>query len=361
MVNAFIGPPGRGDAILTADLQYDLPPELIAQRPLECRDAARLLVLHRDSGRVEHRVFTDVCDYLSPTDCLILNRSRVVPARFTVHRSTGGRIPGLFLREESPGAWRVLLTGAGRLREGERLTFADGRWSMTWLRHHERGECDVRIDPPDPAAVVLEAVGAMPLPPYIRRAESNDELDRLDHEQYQTVYAKEAGSVAAPTAGLHFTSDLLSEIRAAGTRLAEVILHVGLGTFQSIESNDLRDHKMHSEWYEIDAAQASTISSIRPAGGRIIAVGTTSVRVLETIAAQERGIHASSGWTNILIYPPYRFRAVDALITNFHLPGSTLLALVMAFAGRELTLAAYEAAIAGRYRFFSYGDAMMIL
>lgn len=358
---AFIGPSGRGDAIRTADLHYDLPPDLIAQRPLECRDAARLLVLHRDSGRIEHRSFADVDAYLRPADCLVLNRSRVVPARFVAWRTTGGRIPGLFLKEDSPGAWRVLLTGAGRLRGGEKLTIAGGPWVLTCVRHLERGECEVRIEPPDPAHRVLEAVGSMPLPPYIRREGDDAELARLDHEQYQTVYARESGSVAAPTAGLHFTTELLARIAAAGTRVADVVLHVGLGTFQPVEAEDLRDHTMHREWFELDAGNAGTIAATRSAGGRIVAVGTTSVRVLETIVKDGRPLAPRSGWTDILIYPPYEFHAVDALITNFHLPGSTLLALAMAFAGRERILTAYREAIRERYRFFSYGDAMLIL
>lgn len=338
-----------------------MPPELVAQRPLECRDAARLLVLHRESGRIEHRIFTDLTEYIAPSDCLVLNRSRVIPARFVLRRETGGRVPGLFLREASPGIWRVLLTGAGRLHEGERLLMEQGDWKVIWLRHIERGECEVRIDPPDSPPTVLDSVGTMPLPPYIRRESQHSEFDALDREQYQTVYAREAGSVAAPTAGLHFTRDLLTRIQAGGTGIAEVVLHVGLGTFQPIEVDDLRDHRMHREWYELDDANAAMIRDAAARNGRVIAVGTTSVRVLETIAAEDGPIGPTSGWTDILIYPPYRFHTVEALVTNFHLPGSTLLALVMAFAGRELTLRAYQTAIAERYRFFSYGDAMLII
>lgn len=285
----------------------------------------------------------------------------MLPARFVLRRETGGRIPGLFLSEVSPGIWRALLTGAGRLREGERLRIERGDWEITWLRHIERGECELRVDPPDSPATVLDRVGSMPLPPYIRRESPQPELDALDREQYQTVYAREVGSVAAPTAGLHFTHDLLTRIQAAGTSIAEVVLHVGLGTFQPIEVDDLSDHRMHREWYELDDAGTATIRDATEQGGRVIAVGTTSVRVLETIAAEGRPLRPISGWTDILIYPPYRFRAVSALVTNFHLPGSTLLALVMAFAGRDLTLRAYQAAIAERYRFFSYGDAMLII
>ena len=347
-------------AIKTAELNYELPPELIAQRPLDRRDAARLLVLHRDNGRLEHRVFADLPEYLSPADCLVLNRSRVLPARFVARRATGGRIPGLFVKEASPGRWQVLLTGAGRLRAGETLALEGGPWKMTWQRHLERGLCEVTIDPPDGAITVLERVGAMPLPPYIRRDAPDDELATLDREQYQTIYAAEPGSVAAPTAGLHFTPELLEKIRASGTQSVEVLLHVGLGTFQPIEVEDLKDHRMHMEQYSISTEAVATVKSCKQRGGRVVAVGTTSVRVLETAGTGGR-LEPGSGWTDIFIYPPYSCRVVDALVTNFHLPGSTLLALVMAIAGREQTLRAYYAAIQQRYRFYSYGDAMLIV
>ncbi len=337
-----------------------MPPGLIAQQPLDRRDAARLLVLHRDTAKIEHRVFADLAEYLAPADCLVLNRSRVLPARFVARRATGGRIPGLFLVEDSPGRWRVLLTGAGRLREGEHLSLDGGPWSIIWRRHLDRGMCEVSVEPPDDARKILDRIGAMPLPPYIHRDLPDEKHDQIDREQYQTVYAAVPGSVAAPTAGLHFTPELLDRIRARGTTVAEVVLHVGLGTFQPIEVDDLRDHRMHHEWYEISDAAVESMTHSRQAGGRIVAVGTTSVRVLETAAASGQ-IAPGVGWTNIFVYPPYRCRSVDALVTNFHLPGSTLLALVMAFAGREQTLHAYRTAIEAGYRFYSYGDAMLIL
>lgn len=317
-------------------------------------------MLHRQNGRIEHRSFAELPEYLSPRDCLVLNVTRVLPARFTAVRQTGGEIPGLFLRESSPGHWNVLLAGGGRLRDGETLELRGGSWTLMLLERLERGECAVRVDPPDSAAQVLAIVGSMPVPPYIRRDDDDPELDRLDREHYQTIYSLREGSVAAPTAGLHFTPSLMERIRAMGTRFAELVLHVGLGTFQPIEVEDLADHKMHREWYELPAKCAETIARTRAEGGRVVAVGTTSVRVLET-CADDAGVHAETGTTNLLIYPPYRFKATDALVTNFHLPESTLLALVFAFAGREATLAAYREAIERRYRFFSYGDAMLII
>ncbi len=344
----------------TSELQYDLPPELIAQRPLARRDEARLLVLHRAENRIEHHGFHELPKFLGPRDCLVLNTSRVLPARFRVKRATGGRIAGLFIAEDGRGRWRVLLTGAGRVREGEALDFVGGPWRMTVLRHGDRGSCDVSIDPTDEAEAVLRQVGAMPLPPYIRRTGEDAHVDALDREFYQTVYAAEAGSVAAPTAGLHFTTELLESIRAAGVAIARTVLHVGLGTFQPIEVTDLAQHVMHRERYSLAVADAGRITAARAAGGRAVAVGTTTVRVLET-CYREGALQAEEGWTDILIYPPYSFRSVDALVTNFHLPGSTLLALAFAFAGRDAVLAAYRLAIAERYRFYSYGDAMLIL
>lgn len=345
--------------MLLADLRYDLPPDLIAAHPCDPRDAARLLVLHRDTGRIEHRSFRDLPEYLRPEDCLVLNTTRVLPARFEVRRRTGGRIEGLFLREITPGVWNVLLAGVGRLNDGETLAFPDSPWSLTLLRRLDRGECEVRVSPAESAATILDRVGVMPVPPYIRRTHDHPHIDE-DRADYQTVYAREPGAVAAPTAGLHFTQDLLNTLGANGVRGAELTLHVGLGTFQPLEVENLADHVMHKEWYDLPAKAANTIAAARASGGRIVAVGTTSVRVLETCAANGP-LAAASGWTDIFIYPPYRFREVDALITNFHLPESTLLALVFAFARRDLTLRAYETAIAERYRFFSYGDAMLIL
>jgi S-adenosylmethionine:tRNA ribosyltransferase-isomerase len=275
-------------------------------------------------------------------------------------RRTGGEIPGLFLRESTTGYWHVLLAGGGRLRDGETLELRGGAWTLTLVERLERGECIVRVDPPHQPAQVLAAVGSMPVPPYIRRDDDDPELERIDREHYQTIYALREGSVAAPTAGLHFTPGLMARVRARGARFAELVLHVGVGTFQPIEVQDLAEHKMHHEWYELSPKCAEAIAGTRATGGRVIAVGTTSVRVLET-CADATAVQAGSGTTNLLIYPPYRFKVTDALITNFHLPESTLLALVFAFAGREATLAAYQEAIARRYRFFSYGDAMLVL
>lgn len=354
----------RSIAIRTSDLQFELPPELIAQRPLARRDAARLMVLDRSTGRITHRQFKDLPEYLGPTDCLVLNRSKVVPARFSARRETGGKVSGLFVREASPGNWEVLMTGAGRLKPQERLSLERGHWELTWLRHKGRGLCEVQIAPADSAEIVLGKIGSMPLPPYIRRLSTDSELSVLDREQYQTVYAAEAGSVAAPTAGLHFTPELLCQIKTMGISIAEVILHVGLGTFQPIEAEDLAEHRMHSEWYSVPPETTAHVASARSRDARVVAVGTTAVRVLETCASTgwpNVGPEQPTGWTDILIYPPYQFIAVDALITNFHLPGSTLLALVMAFAGREIVLSAYKEAVGLGYRFFSYGDAMLIL
>jgi S-adenosylmethionine:tRNA ribosyltransferase-isomerase len=351
-------------------LAYDLPPELIAQQPAEPRDAARLLVLERASGRITHRHFRDLPEYLRPADCLVLNDTRVLPARFFARRASGGRVEGLFLHAEA-GGWRVLLKPAGRLRVGERLACAADH-AVELLARLERGEWLVRATPTRPPTEWLQAVGQTPLPPYIRKGQAA----AGDAERYQTVYAASPGAVAAPTAGLHFTPELLARIAAAGVARATVTLHVGRGTFVPIEVDDLARHAMHAEWFELPAATAALLAARRASGGRIVAVGTTAVRVLESVArgdaaagAGETGASAGAagasaavaGWTNIFIYPPYAFRQVDALVTNFHLPGSTLLALVMAFASVELVRAAYAAAIAERYRFYSYGDAMLVV
>ncbi|MFQ5411766.1 MAG: S-adenosylmethionine:tRNA ribosyltransferase-isomerase, partial [Phycisphaerae bacterium] len=295
--------------IKTASLQYELPPESIAQTPCAPRDAARLLVLRRESGEIEHRIFRDLPELLRPNDCLVLNTTRVLPAKFVAHRATGGRIPGLFIRESAAGRWEVMLRGAGRLQSGERLRLGDSRWSMELIRVHTRGRCEVAIDPPDVAGVVLNEIGTTPLPPYIRRGDADaDRLDRHDRDRYQTIYADVPGAVAAPTAGMHFTNPLFDALRQRRVSTAEVVLHVGLGTFLPIEVDDLADHPMHSEWFELTTDNAAAIQQARTAGGRVVAVGSTSVRVLESCG--ETGIpEARQGWTDILIYPPYRFRA----------------------------------------------------
>jgi S-adenosylmethionine:tRNA ribosyltransferase-isomerase len=319
-------------------------------------------VLHRATGQIEHRVFLDLPEYLTSRDCLVVNRTRVLPAKFAAFRETGGRIGGLFIREEKPGEWVVLLAGAGRLRAGERLRLGVGKWSMAIMQRGERGECRVNVDPPDPAVEVLEATGDAPLPPYIRRS-GNEPADsrRYDRRRYQTVYADAPGAIAAPTAGLHFTPALLDKIRRdVGAMMVDVVLHVGLGTFQPVEADDLAQHRMHREWYSLSPDSAAAMGRARAGGGRCVAVGTTSVRVLETCAAGGP-LQPQSGWTDLCIYPPYSFRATDVLVTNFHLPGSTLLALVFAFAGRDAIMRAYEEAVQERYRFYSFGDAMLIL
>lgn len=343
-----------------SELQFDLPEDLIAQEPCAQRERCRLMVLDRGSRTIEHRVFADLPAFLAAGDLLVLNRSKVLPARFDAYRQTGGRVGGLFVRETVLGRWEVLLRSKGRLHVGDELTLGEGRWRMRLIERGERGLCRVTVEPAASAEAILGQIGQVPLPPYIRRQEQDARVVR-DREWYQTVYAREPGSVAAPTAGLHFTDDLLRQVRSLGVDLAYVTLHVGLGTFQPVEVEDLARHKMHFEEYELSTEAAEKVNRTKASGGRVIAVGTTSVRVLETCSDEAGRVAARSGSTDIFIYPPYRFRCVDALITNFHLPGSTLLALVFALARREFALRAYDEAVRERYRFFSYGDAMVIL
>lgn len=348
--------------IKTCELHYELPAELIAQQPIKPRDAARLMVVHRDSSEIEHRIFSDLPEYLRADDCLVLNKTRVLPARFTARRATGGRISGLFVGEDAPGCWTVLLAGASRVKLGERIELSDPRWSMVLEGRADRGACQVRVEPAEAAFVVLDAVGRAPLPPYIKRGdEEPSELTATDLLEYQTVYADSPGAIAAPTAGMHFTRALMDRLsQDVGVEVAEVVLHVGLGTFQPVEVDDLSDHPMHSEWFDLPVASAEKINSVRERRGRAVAVGTTSVRTIESCVSGGR-LTPRSGWTDLLIAPPYAFGATDAMITNFHLPGSTLLALIYAFGGRELLSRAYASAIENRYRFYSYGDAMLIL
>jgi S-adenosylmethionine:tRNA ribosyltransferase-isomerase len=345
-----------------SELQYDLPGGLIAQRPVEPRDAARLLVVDRAGGSITHRTFREIGDYLRPGDRLVVNNTRVIPARFACRRRTGGRVEALFLRE-SDGIWRVLLKPTARLKIGERLVCEGAECELALRERHERGEWSVRPHPAVAPLDLLKRVGRTPLPPYIRRPGGPDAADA---ERYQTVYAQQAGAIAAPTAGLHFTHGLLQRLRDAGIEVSEVTLHVGVGTFAPIDVDDLAQHDMHAEWFEVAPAAIAEMHATRHAGRELIAVGTTSVRVLEslgfTLGGDDAGPQvARSGWTRLFIHPPYPFRNVDRLVTNFHLPGSTLLALVMAFAGVELTRRAYAAAIEQRYRFYSYGDAMLVL
>lgn len=343
------------------ELDYELPADRIAQEPPADRLEAKLLVLDRRTGRIEHARFRDLADWLVPGDCLVINDTRVLPARIRLVRGTGGKIDGLFLREIAVGCWEVLLRNAGRLRSGERLRFADSDRGATYLESIGDGEHRIRVAPSAAAEVVLEEVGRTPLPPYIRREFDDPVADRTDRVRYQTEYAGPPGAVAAPTAGLHFTRAFLDELTAAKVRVAKLTLEVGLGTFQPIGVDRLEDHPMHTERYRIEAACAETIRQTRRAGGRIIAVGTTSTRALEATADETDVVSVGRGETDIFIYPPYRFRVVDVLLTNFHLPRSTLLALVFAFASREKTLEAYRVAIERGYRFYSYGDAMLIL
>lgn len=343
------------------ELDYELPRELIAQRPAQPRDAARLLVLRRASGRIEHRVFREIGDYLRPGDCLVLNDTRVIPARFFCRRPGGGKVEALFVRSDGEH-WRVLLRPSSRLRAGQRLRCAAAGTELVLLQRLERGEWLLRPEPPVEPLEFLGRVGQTPLPPYIRRAPRPDPEDA---ERYQTVYARRPGAIAAPTAGLHFTPQLLDRLRRGGVATVTVTLHVGVGTFAPIEVERLETHRMHAECYELDEPAARALQAVRPGGGRIVAVGTTTVRVLESLPGElgrdDRPPTATQGWTGLFIYPPYRFRNVDCLLTNFHLPRTTLLALVMAFAGVAATRRAYQEAIDRRYRFYSYGDAMLIL
>ena len=347
------------------ELEYVLPAELIAQAPPARREDARLLVVDRAADTIRDRCIVDLPDLLRPGDLLVLNDTKVLPAKFTARRNTGGAVPGLFVEEESPGRWRVLLERSKRLRTGDILAIdsaGDPPVSMELLTRHDGGDWFVHVSAAGTVEEILNHVGQTPLPPYIRRGTHDWNSDQLDRDRYQTVYAQRLGAVAAPTAGLHFTEPLLARLRDRGIITAFVTLHVGLGTFKPIVVDDLSLHMMHTERYDLPTATAEAVNACRGRGGRVVAVGTTTVRVLESSAAlcDSRTIHTGDGSTTLLIYPPYEFRVVDVLLTNFHLPKSTLLALVMAFAGVEHTRRAYAHAIEQRYRFFSFGDAMLI-
>ncbi|MCH7814152.1 MAG: tRNA preQ1(34) S-adenosylmethionine ribosyltransferase-isomerase QueA [Planctomycetes bacterium] len=344
-------------------LDYALPNDLIAQVPVPQRDASRLLLVDRGQDAPADRTFHQLPDQLAPGDLLVLNDTRVIPARFLVQRATGGLLEGLFLRETESATWEVLLRGAGRLKPGERLTFQPdtAQATMCLEERMEGGRWRVRLDVQLTTVDLLDRVGQAPLPPYIHRPKLPPPEERAsDRQRYQTVYAERPGAVAAPTAGLHFTPELLETLTKRDVAVARVTLHVGVGTFAPIAVDDLRDHRMHAEWYDLPADTAAAVQRCRQRGGRVIAVGTTSLRVLETCATAGRQVRPAQGWTELFCYPPYRFSLVDALLTNFHLPRSTLLALVMAFAGTERIRRAYRHAIEQRYRFFSYGDAMLI-
>jgi S-adenosylmethionine:tRNA ribosyltransferase-isomerase len=343
----------------TEELDFYLPPELIAQDPPPERAASRLLHYRRDDRSIAHRRFSDLPALLSTGDLLVFNDARVLPARFTLLKTTGGKIEGLFLEELALGRWRVLLKNPGPPR-ADGLRFVDALdVRIDEIDRHEGGEHTLAIDPPLAAATLLDRVGRMPLPPYIKRKKTHDPRDAADRERYQTVYAKASGSVAAPTAGLHFTARLLEELGAAGVEMTQITLHVGMGTFRPVVADDLAEHVMHRETYRISAQAAEALNRARAQGRRIIAVGTTSARVLESQEAG-RPFEARDGATSIFIHPPYAWRHVEGLITNFHLPRSTLIALVAALTGIDEQRRIYAAAIADRYRFFSYGDAMLI-
>ena len=338
----------------TSDFSYYLPEELIAQTPLEQRDSSRLLKLDRQSGRVEHHHFYEVINYLQPGDCLVMNDSRVLPARLLGHRPTGGAVEVLLLRDLGNKRWECLCKPGRKMQVGNEVIFGNGDLTATVVEVKEDGNRIVEFHYDGIFLEVLERLGKMPLPPYIK-----EELE--NQERYQTVYSREVGSAAAPTAGLHFTNELLDQIRAKGVKTAFVTLHVGLGTFRPVKAENIHDHHMHSELCMMSAETATILNETKAAGGRVICVGTTSCRTLESLVNEDGSFEAKSKWTEIFIYPGYTFKAMDGLITNFHLPESTLVMLVSAFAGRENVLAAYEEAVREKYRFFSFGDAMCIL
>lgn len=343
--------------ILKVDLfDFHLPEELIAQTPLEQRDASRLMVLNKETGSVKHHMFHDLLDYVQEGDCLVLNDTRVLPARlFGTKEDTGANIEVLLLKQTQGDTWETLVKPAKRVKEGTVISFGDGRLTAVCKETSDQGGRLLEFNYQGIFYEVLEQLGEMPLPPYIK-----ERLD--DQERYQTVFAREQGSAAAPTAGLHFTEEMLEQLKEKGVHIAFLTLHVGLGTFRPVSVDDLEEHDMHSEFYQVSEGTAALLNSVREKGGRIISVGTTSTRTLETIATEHNGkFVASSGWTNIFIFPGYEFKAIDGMITNFHLPKSTLIMLVSALAGRENVISAYEQAVAEKYRFFSFGDAMLIL
>ncbi|NIA07201.1 MAG: tRNA preQ1(34) S-adenosylmethionine ribosyltransferase-isomerase QueA [Actinobacteria bacterium] len=343
--------------MLTADFDYELPGELIAQGPLGQRDQSRLLILDRSSGAISHSTFSRLPEYLAVGDCLVLNDSRVIPAKFRAFRLSGGKIEGLFLAE-SDGVWQVMLRPSARLQENEALELAGYPGSLRLLKSLGRGIWKVRPEPPASSLEILESIGRAPLPPYIKRQTNTDEP--TDKQWYQTIFASEPGSVAAPTAGLHFTKRTFRRLKDKGIQHTYITLHVGLGTFAPLVTEHIEGHQMHQEWFSISENTAKQLRATRASGGKIVAVGSTSVRVLEAVSCNQE-LTVQRGWTDIFIRPGYEFRATDMMLTNFHLPRSTLLVLVCAFASRELIFEAYQQAIARGYRFYSYGDAMLIV
>ncbi|MBF1007091.1 MAG: tRNA preQ1(34) S-adenosylmethionine ribosyltransferase-isomerase QueA [Lachnospiraceae bacterium] len=339
----------------TSDFYYDLPEELIAQDPLEDRTASRLLVLDRKTGAVKHKIFSDVIDYLNKGDCLVINNTRVIPARLIGEKEgTGGKVEVLLLKRRANDVWETLVKPGKKLKPGAKITFGDGRLRAEVLEVVEEGNRLVKFHYEGIFEEILDSLGEMPLPPYITH-----KLE--DKEMYQTVYAKFDGSAAAPTAGLHFTKELLNKIEEKGIKIASITLHVGLGTFRPVKVDDVNNHHMHTEWYEVNAEAAEIINETKRNGGRVICVGTTSCRTIESVADENGYMKAKTGETDIFIYPGYKFKVMDGLITNFHLPESTLVMLVSAFAGKENVLSAYETAVKERYRFFSFGDAMILI
>ena len=338
----------------TSDFWYALPEELIAQTPLKDRDTSRLCVLDRQTGKVSHRHFYDILDYLHPGDCLVMNDSRVLPARLLGRRPTGGAVEVLLLRDLGNGCWECLCKPGRKMQVGSEVIFGEGELTATVSEVRDDGNRVVQFHYQGIFLEVLERLGKMPLPPYIK-------AELQDQERYQTVYSREVGSAAAPTAGLHFTNELLEKIRDKGVKTAFVTLHVGLGTFRPVKAEEITDHHMHSELCMMNEATAAILNQTKAEGGRIICVGTTSCRTLESLVNEDGSFEAKSKWTEIFIYPGYEFKAMQGLITNFHLPESTLVMLVSAFAGRENVLNAYNEAVKERYRFFSFGDAMCII
>ena len=336
------------------DFYFDLPQELIAQDPLEDRSSSRLLVLDKKTGKTQHRIFKDIVEYLRPGDCLVINDTKVIPARlFGVKKDTGAKIEVLLLKRRENDIWETLVKPGKKAKPGTVIDFGDGILTGTVIETVDDGNRLIQFSYEGIFEEILDRLGQMPLPPYITH-------QLKDKNRYQTVYAKYEGSAAAPTAGLHFTPELLQQVRDMGVEIAEVTLHVGLGTFRPVKETDVLKHHMHSEFYRIEEDDAKLINETKKNGGRVISVGTTSTRTLESVAEEDGTLHAKSGWTDIFIYPGYKFKVIDGLITNFHLPESTLLMLVSALAGREHILNAYNIAVKERYRFFSFGDAMFI-
>lgn len=337
------------------DFYFDLPQELIAQDPLEDRSASRLLVLDKETGEVTHRHFRDIKEYLKPGDCLVINDTKVIPARLLgTKKDTGAKIEVLLLKRREDDIWETLVKPGKKARPGAELEFGEGLLKATVVEVADEGNRLIQFHYDGIFEEILDQLGQMPLPPYITH-------QLKDKNRYQTVYAKHQGSAAAPTAGLHFTKELLTEIKELGVEIAHVTLHVGLGTFRPVKTENVLDHHMHSEFYMVEESEAQKVNKAKESGGRIICVGTTSCRTIESAAGEDGLLKAGSGWTEIFIYPGYQFKLLDCLITNFHLPESTLVMLVSALAGREWVLSAYGEAVKERYRFFSFGDAMLIL